>query len=74
MSKFKIGDKAVFFCDGSRLKIRTEKGLLGKTFTLIKNNGNFWCVLETNVQFKEDWLELEEIYNSPLYKALSEDL
>jgi phage gp45-like len=70
MSKFKPGDKVIFVADGSKLKLRTERGMLKKCFTLKNQNGSYWYVKETGVAFKEDWLEHEHIYDSPLYKVM----
>lgn len=70
---FKPGDKVVFHKDGSIFKARTHDGLLGKTFTLDSRTGNlsFWKVKENARDFAEDWLILESVYNSKLYKLLN---
>lgn len=65
MSKFKIGDIVV-----DRYSIGTPKALTIKAHYLTFGSGNYWT-LSDNVTYFEGNLVLEQVFNSPLYKALT---
>lgn len=70
MSKFKVGDKVVVL-GGKGLTYR-QKLLVGKTGT-VKHVYHLEIIIDLiDTYFEEDELELKEIYESPLYKALQE--
>lgn len=76
MGKFKVGDRVVLLFNYHR---SDNKPMIGKTVIIQSIEGNDgidqWYYLENNEYSDsayEDHLELEEIWNSSLYKALEE--
>lgn len=66
--KFKVGDKVVHTCTGSRYKV----------IKIRKKCINGWDIRIAGKTGKVDWFNsdyytLEEVYNSPLYQALKEE-
>lgn len=71
--KFKVGDRVVLI-----FAEHYEEKWIYKSFKIIQENTVPLCepLFESDLKqhyFTQDQLELEEIYNSPLYKALQEE-
>lgn len=75
MHKFKIGDRVVFIGDNNYIVYRKPATVFGYGYSdtvKVRHDGydygdgeNYHC------NYTQDFYEFEEVYNSPLYKALS---
>lgn len=74
--KFQIGDKVVVIrqIEGS-ITLKKGNWKIGDTFVIVNmfsyQGNNLYSSAEKDCACYEDELELEQIYNSPLYRALS---
>lgn len=69
MREFKTGDRVIVL--PSKDLLSSQKALLGKVVVVKYRNGMLVKVEEAAAAFYDYELEHEDIYNSPLYKALS---
>lgn len=76
---FKVGDRVVVIVN--RDVFPTDKTLIGKTFEIIRirtydnddASSSEYYVANDKSHFFNNEIILEEVYNSPLYKALREE-
>lgn len=75
MSKFKKGDRVVVrFVESYEDVLYDHEIIVGNSYNILRDpflSGEYWYGLTFNRNMPEECLELESVYNSPLYKALS---
>lgn len=69
MPKFKKGDKVITL-DSKYLSAEQRK-LIGESSTIITHT-DYWITNDGTIGYNDNEIILEEIYNSPLYKVMSE--
>lgn len=68
--KFKVGDRVVYFGEYPT-NLPAEYGKVYSIYSFNRYNNELIYLDDDDIMVREDEIELEEIYNSPLYKALT---